>query len=131
MHEPKRLMCTRLMANPSALDGAEIPEGYLAFRTAADELWLTPPVEDVTAVTAADPHAIVINDSSLCGVWLSADEAQAYLRHHCEWEVGAERPLFVQGAIAGLATKLWLEEERVLIIVPTPYAAELEERLSH
>ena len=131
MHAPKRLNCTRLMANPSALDQATMPTGHLAFRTAPDELWITPPVEDVSAVVTADPHAIVTHDTSLSGVWLPADEANRYLLHHCEWEVGKERPLFVQGAISGLATKLWLEEDRVLVIVPTPYAAELEERLNH
>jgi len=32
--------------------------------------------------------------------------------------------------VAGVPTKLWLEPERVLFLVPTPYAADFEERMS-
>ena len=39
-------------------------------------------------------------------------------------------PAFAQGAVAGIATKLWLTEGRVLFIVLTPYAYEMEARLS-
>ena len=40
------------------------------------------------------------------------------------------RPALAQGAIAGIAAKVWVEAERVLILVPAPFVAEFEERLS-
>jgi hypothetical protein len=39
------------------------------------------------------------------------------------------RPAFAQGAVAGIPTKLWLEDDQVLFIVPAPYAADFAERM--
>ena len=39
------------------------------------------------------------------------------------------RPAFAQGAVAHVATKLWFEENRVLIVVPSPMAPDFEEHL--
>ncbi|MCA9963666.1 MAG: hypothetical protein KC423_05475 [Anaerolineales bacterium] len=127
MPELNRLPATRIVS--TALDGAVWPEDRLVLRTAVDELLIIPPVADVSSVTSRDPYAIVVEDASYAGVWLGADEAAAILQRHCEWRVGEQRPLFTQGAIAGIATKLWLEADRVLFVVPAPYAAEFEERI--
>jgi hypothetical protein len=53
-----------------------------------------------------------------------------FLTRECEWELPRDRPAFAQGAVAGLAMKLWFEHGRVLFVVPAPFAHELEERLN-
>lgn len=127
MPKLNRFATTRIVATPQALDAAAWPAGTITLRSAPDEVWLTPLVEDAAV---DDPHAIIIKDSSLAGVWLPAEEALAILERLCEWEIPSARPAFAQGSVAGVATKLWLEEDRILIIVPAPYAAEMEERLA-
>ena len=77
----------------------------------------------------SDPHAIIVPEAGFAGAWLPIDEAMAFLSRECEWELPHERPTFAQGAVAGLAMKLWFEHDRVLIIVPAPFAHELEDRL--
>ncbi len=123
-----RLPTTHIVATPTALDAARLPtlRGRLSFRIAADELLITPPAPETQV---DDPHAIIVPDSGFAGVWLPADEALEFLGRECEWELPRERPAFAQGAVAGIATKLWLERDRVLIIVPAPFAADFEERL--
>ena len=129
MHALKRLQATRIVSTVVALDQANWPEDVRVLRTAADEVLIVPPINDVSTVTDNDPYAIVLADASFGGVWLPTDEANHLLEHGCEWEVPTERPSFAQGSIAGIATKLWLEEDRVLFIVPAPYMAEFEERM--
>ncbi len=130
MPELNRLMATRIVAQAAALNGAVWPEDRLVLRTAVDELLIIPPVADVSSVTSRDPYAIVVEDASYAGVWLGAEVAATVLQRHCEWRVADQRPHFAQGAIAGIATKLWLEADRVLFVVPAPYAAEFEERIA-
>jgi hypothetical protein len=108
------------------LDSAPWPSGSLVLRTAADEALVMPPVADLLL---ADPHAIIVAEGGFSGVWLAADEALAFLERACEWELPPERPAFAQGAVAGLPAKLWLEAERVLVLVPSPYMYDFEERL--
>ncbi len=125
----KRIAATRIVAKAAALDAADIPQNSLALRFAADELFVTPPLHDETIILAHDPHAIVIADGGFAGTWLETAAAAEFLQQHCEWEVPNGRPAFAQGAVAGIPTKLWLEAERVLFIVPAPYAADFAERM--
>ena len=125
----KRIAGTRIVARPAALDAADIPQSSLALRFAPDELFVTPPLQDETAVTAHDPHAIVIAEGGFAGTWLDAGEAYDFLQRNCEWELSNGRPTFAQGAVAGIPTKLWLETDRVLFIVPAPYAVEFAQRM--
>ncbi len=126
-HIPTRFPGTRIVATPASLDSARWPAGAIVLRTARDEAF-------VLAVVAADAiddsHAIVVADAGYAGVWLSTDEAQAYLERHCEWEPPAVRPAFAQGMVGGLATKLWFEHNRVLILTPATLADDLQERLA-
>ena len=122
----KRLPATRIVATPSALDGASWPAEARTFRLAPDELLIIPPVE---APALDDPYAIIIADSSYAGVWLPEAEALELLAIHCEWELPVQRPAFAQGAVAGIPTKLWFEAGQVLLMVPAPYIADFEERL--
>ncbi|WP_420628207.1 hypothetical protein [Candidatus Leptofilum sp.] len=129
MPELKRIAATRIVATPHALDSADIPQSSLALRFAADELFITPPLQDETIITAHDPHAILVREGGFAGTWLPAAEAAAFLAHSCEWEIPNGRPTFAQGAIAGIPAKLWLDDDQVLFIVPAPYAAEFAERM--
>lgn len=115
---------TRIVATPAALDVTIWPTEALALRTAADEVLLlssAPP-------TLADPHVIVVPDSGFVGAWLPAEAVQAIFEQHCEWALPTTRPVFVQGAVAGIAAKLWLEAERGLLIVPAAYGHDFAER---
>ena len=125
----KRIAATRVVAKPEALDAADIPQSSLALRFAADELFITPPLQDESIILAHDPHAIIISEGGFAGTWLPAYAAIEFLQRNCTWEVPDGRPTFAQGAIAGIPTKLWLEEDQVLFIVPAPYAADFAERM--
>ena len=126
MPELDLLVAMRIVATPRSLDHAEWPDGSIPLRLAPDEVLLVgadfaPPLED--------PHAIAEPESGFAGVWLAADEAEEWLSRSCEWRLPAERPAFVQGMVAGLATKLWFEDDRVLVAVPAPFAVDLQERM--
>lgn len=124
---PNRFPGTRIVATPAALDGARWPAGAIVLRTARDEAFV---LADVAAAAVDDPHAIVVADAGYAGVWLTTDDAQAYLERYCEWEPPSMLPAFAQGMVGGLATKLWFERDRVLILTPATVAGDLQERLS-
>lgn len=121
-----RLTATRIAALPDALDAAAWPEGAIVLRLAADEALV---IADVPSSTIIDPDAIVERETGFSGVWIEAREAREILMRECDWEVPGYRPAFAQGMVAGLPVKLWLDEDRVLFVVATPFAADLAERL--
>ncbi|MEZ4868887.1 MAG: glycine cleavage T C-terminal barrel domain-containing protein [Caldilineaceae bacterium] len=123
----QRMPVTRIVATPAALEGAQWPEGALALRTAPDEVLVTAPV---AADAVADPYAILVSDTGFAGMWLPMDAALAFLARECAWALPTARPAFAQGAIADLPVKCWFEQERVLFLVPAPYASDLEERMA-
>ncbi len=127
MRAPERIIATRIVAAPAALDAVAWPLDTLALRIAPDEMLI---VGEANLPGIDDPHAIIVPDTGWAGLWLSAPEAMEVLARTCEWEPPAARPAFAQGMVAGLPIKLWLEEERVLFLAPAPFAADLEERLA-
>ena len=127
MPELERFPATRIVSTPSALNAASLPPDAIALRIAPDELLL---LGAVPVPTLHDPHAIIARETSFMGAWLGVDEAMQWLAHHCEWELPRARPAFAQGEIAGLPVKLWLEAQRVLVLVQQPFAVDLEERLA-
>lgn len=129
MPEIKRLPGTRIAATPAALNAVEWPDEARVMRFAPDELFVTPPLDSPELVTQHDEYAIILHDAAFSGVWLDETVALKLLERLCEWELPQERPAFAQGAVAGIPTKLWFEGEQVLVIVSSPYAAEMEERL--
>jgi hypothetical protein len=124
--ELKRLNATRIVANAESLDEVAWPEEALVLRFAPDEALVIPPMG---SVPISDPHAIIIADQGFAGVWVESDEAMRFLAHACEWELPVERPSLAQGSVAGVATKMWLAEDKVLFVVQAPYAAEFSERM--
>jgi hypothetical protein len=125
----KRIAATRIVAQPNALDAANVPQSSLALRFAADELFITPPLQDESVIFSHDPHAIVISEGGFAGTWLDNETAADFLQRNCVWEVPNGRPAFAQGAVAGIPTKLWLVDDKILFIVPAPYAHDFAERL--
>ena len=124
----ERIFGTRIVATPAALDAAVWPAGVLPLRFAPDEVFVTGVVDPGQI---ADPHAIVVPEGGYAGVWLPLADGLAFLERACEWAIPPERPAFVQGAVAGIPAKLWLEQERMLLLVPAPYAADMADRIGH
>jgi hypothetical protein len=126
VRELERISITRVVATPSALDGIAWATGAIGMRIAPDEvLVVSGPVPNL----GGDPHAIVEPDTGFCAMWLPMAEAREWLVRACEWELPSHSPAFAQGSVAGLPVKLWFEAERVLFLVPAPYAHDFEERL--
>ena len=122
----KRMPATRIVATPASLDEIMWPDEALVLRLAPDEVLVMPPLG---SVPVRDPYAVIIADGGFARVWLTAEEALAFLERVCEWEVPVERPAFAQGAVVGVAAKIWLEADRVLFLVQAVYAHEFEERM--
>ena len=118
---------TRIVAKPAALDAATFPAEALVLRFAPDEAFVT---ASITAESISDPYAIVVADGGFAGVWLETTAALDFLQRSCEWRLPDQRPAFAQGMVAGLAMKLWFEQEKVLLLVPAPFAHDLQERLA-
>jgi hypothetical protein len=131
VHAPRPVRGLRIVATPAALDAARWPAGSLALRLAPDDLLLVRADLDDWRLAAAvdDPEAIVEDDAGFAAVVLEEPGASALLPHVVEWPLPADRPALAQGALAGLPAKLWCEEHRVVVLVPAPFAVDLEERL--
>lgn len=127
MVEP--MTVTRLVASPAELDDHVLAGDLVAMRIAPDELLMLGDIAEYSEINY--PHAIQFVDTGWAGAWLDAAAADEFLLAECEWELPVARPAFAQGMVSHLAAKLWFEEDRTLILVPAPFAAELAERLGH
>jgi hypothetical protein len=123
----KPFPATRIVAAPPALDAAAWPDRALVLRPAPDEAFIFLPVDEVAV---GDPHAIIVAEDGFLGAWVPAEAALAFLERACAWELPSARPAFAQGAVANLPVKLWFEADRVLFLVPAPFAADLEDRMA-
>jgi hypothetical protein len=122
---PEPLKGRRVAASAAALDDAHWPPGALVLRLAPDEVLV---VGD-GPLDVDDPHAIIEDDSTFSSLEFSIVDARSVLASLCDWEPPTAIPSLSQGLIAALPVKVWFEQDRILVIVPTPYAHELEERL--
>ena len=118
------LAVTRVVATPESLDRATFSAESIVLRTAPDDVM----VIGGGTVEVDDPHAIVREDAGWSGVWVNRVPAEAYLQASCSWPRPTARPAFAQGAIAHLAVKLWLTEDRTLFVFPTALTADFIER---
>jgi len=123
----------RVAGRPAALDGAVLGVGVLALRFAPDELFSLSAephkVLDTNEVVDTNSELIVVTESGFRGCWLTPDELSARVLPHIDWALPAARPVLVQGFVAGVPAKLWLESSRVLLLCAAPYAHDLAERL--
>ena len=111
----------RVVANPSSVD--EI--GGMVLRFAPDDAL----VLSDTAIEISDPDAIVERDTGWVSVHLPEEEVLELISVHASWPAPVERPAFTQGMVAGLPAKVYLNGAASLIVVPAPFAHELDERL--
>jgi hypothetical protein len=123
---PEPLSAIRVIADQWALDDLSWPEATASLRLGPDDLLVigaTRPEE------TADNHAIVEDETGLVGWWLTAVELTDLVLPHVEWPLPADRPALAQGLVAGVPAKVWLAEDRALLLCPAAYAHELVERL--
>jgi hypothetical protein len=118
------LAVTRVVAAPDSLDRATFSLASIVLRTAPDDVM----VIGGGLFVVDDQNAIVREDAGWSGVWVNRAPADAYLKASCSWPRPTARPAFAQGAIAHLAVKLWLTEERTLFVLPTALTADFVER---
>ena len=124
MRAPERVDALRVVASPGALDELAWTDDVVALRLAADDLLAV----GAASVQLSGEH-IIVDEAGFVGWWLTPDEVTANLLPHVDWPLPTERPALAQGLIAGVPAKLWLAEDRALLLCATAYAHELEERL--
>ena len=124
----------RVVAMPEALDRAKWydegpgPEDFepLVLRLAPDDAYAI----GATAVDLADDHAIIESEAGYLALMFPADEFADSVVPHLEWPPPLDRPAFVQGAIAGVPTKLYIDSTgAAIVLVLDSYADDLLGRL--
>ncbi len=125
MPEPEFLQGRRVVSVPAALDTAVWPADSIVLRVAPDEAFV---VGDGDLVVD-DPHALIEDDASLAAITLPLAEAGDLLVRLCDWEWPIAGEFLSQGLVAGVPVRVWTRSDRVLLIVPSSYLHEVEERL--
>jgi hypothetical protein len=121
---PERIDALRVVASPQVLDDLAWPDEVAALRLASDDLLAV----GATSVQVSGDH-IVVDEAGFVGWWLSPEEVVTHVLPHLDWPLPAERPALAQGLVAGVPAKLWLAEDRALLLCAAAYAHELMERL--
>jgi hypothetical protein len=122
---PEVLKGRRVVAAPAALDAAQWPPAWMVLRFAPDEALV---VGDGDLVVE-DRHALVEDDASLAAIELSLSTAGELIARFGDWEWPIAGESLSQGLVAGVPVKVWTGSDRVLLIVPSSYLHEVEERL--
>jgi hypothetical protein len=119
----------RVVADPAGIESIVVAAGGVVLRFAPDDAFvlLDMPGDKIEPVTA---DAIIAPESGFVGCWLTMAEVASRLVPHIEWPLPEARPALVQGLIAGVPAKLWLEPSRALLLCAAPYAHDLAERLA-
>ena len=125
MRAPERLRALRLVAPPATLDGLAWPEGVTALRLAGDDLL----VIGEGLVAPGDEPAIIEPDAGFVGWWLTTPELETAVLPHVDWPLPASRPVLAQGLVASVPAKIWLTDDRALLLCAAAYAHELARRL--
>jgi hypothetical protein len=124
-------------AHPDALD-ALAHAAPLVARVAPDELLLlgrpaaAAEIEPAAAadLRKADPHALVVDQSDGWTCWtLAGDSAGEAFARLSAVPLPAERPRFVQGAVAGLQSKVFAGRGRIDVLVVSTAGHFLRERI--
>ena len=119
----------RITATPSAIDAVTWPAASIPVRIAPDDIFVIgASIDHGAAIVAADPHAIVEDETMFRGAWLDAAQLDA-LTHRLEWPLPDHRPSLAQGMAVGLAIKVVLLAERTLLIVSGSAFHEVPDRL--
>lgn len=123
MRAPEPLTGIRVVAAPATLDALTWPDGVAALRFAADDLFA------LGATKAEGADAIVEDERGFVGWWLSLEDLDDLVLGHVDWPLPETWPALAQGLIAGVPAKLWLTNDRVLLLTAAAYAHELMDRL--
>jgi len=121
---PESIPALRIVASPTVLDELVPPEGAAALRLAGDDLLIL----GAASVQVAGEH-LIVDEAGFVGWWLTPDEVTASVLPHVDWPIPTARPALAQGLVAGVPAKLWLTEDRSLLLCAAAYAHELEKRL--
>lgn len=127
MRELEPMRVVRIVSTPSALDAAPWPAHAVVARVAPDEVFLLGGADPPELV---DDDAIVEIDEGHHGTPLDTDDLEA-LAARCGWRF-PDPPVVAQGAMLGIPIKVVFgatPEGLPILIVPSPFVAELLERL--
>ena len=116
----------RVVATASAIDSGHFPPNALLLRIAPDDVLV---IGD-GSIEVSDDAAIIEADFGWCALRVGEEQVMEIIAHRAAWSPPADRPVLVQGMIAGLAAKVYLHGDDSLVIVATPFGTELEERLT-
>ncbi len=132
MPELEPIHGVRVVAAPAALDRAAWTpdDATLIWRIAPDEAFGWRHGTSVESVLVGDPDAIIEIEDGFSAAYLMPDDV-AELRQHVEFAWPEERPVLVQGKIAGVPARVWLAgtANGDCLLVATAYAGELADRL--
>jgi hypothetical protein len=121
---PEPLPALRVVAAPEALDDLTLADEHAALRLAPDDML----VVGAASLEVVGEH-LIVDEAGFVGWWLTPDEVTQAVLPHVDWPLPTARPALAQGLIAGVPAKLWLAEDRALLLCPAAYAHELMERL--
>jgi hypothetical protein len=121
---PEPLPALRVVAAAAALDELVTPDGHPTLRLAPDERLLIG-----AASVQVTGENLVVDETGFVGWWLTPEELREQVIPHVDWPLPTTRPALGQGLVAGVPAKLWLAEDRALLLCAAAYAHELEERL--
>jgi hypothetical protein len=120
---PELLDVIRVVATPEAI--TTMSSDGIVLQTAPDEAI----VLDATDVAVDDPYAITLPDDGFVGVQLARHDAESWCAREADWSLPELDTFFVQGMVAGLAVKLWVNGDTALVICRSSLARDLEERM--
>jgi hypothetical protein len=121
---PEALPALRVVAASEALDQFTLSGEHPMLRLAPDELLLIG-----AASVQVTGENLVVDETGFVGWWLTPEELREQVVPHVDWPLPTARPALAQGLIAGVPAKLWLAEDRALLLCAAAYAHELQERL--
>jgi hypothetical protein len=121
---PEALPALRVVGAAAALDELVVPDDHPTLRVAPDEML----VIGAVSVQVAGEN-LVVDEAGFVGWWLTPDEVRELVLPHIDWPLPTTRPVLAQGLVAGVPAKLWLADDRTLLLCAAAYAHELEERL--
>jgi sarcosine oxidase gamma subunit len=133
---PSRAAVIRCFAEPRALD--TFPPGAGLARVARDELWLLGGAtarNDLTTraksyLAGVDPDGAVVDQSDGWSAWtVTGPNSTAILKRLSAIRIPAERPAFIQGAVAEVPAKALVQADRLLLLAPAQFAHHVSSRM--
>ncbi len=127
MLAPETLIGTRVVAAPASLDAciAALPPTMDALRFAPDEVLLVGKGQ----IELDDEYAIVEREVGFSYFRFAPSQFSQLVAPRLEWTLPMDRPALAQGRLMAVPVKIWLASDRVMVICPTAFAHELQERL--